>query len=446
MATAGETGRPVRILRLMTSTLYRHGVVHSSADPFAEAILVDDGTVAWLGADDTADGMVGRVDEVVDLDGAIVTPGFVDAHVDLLATGLALSGLDDAPDDDARLTACRRALAHAAAHGVVAVHEMTCPARDTPTSLRTLLESTADAASGLPLVVGYWGGLWGDDALAALLAEVPGLTGVGVTVDGSFADRTAWLHAPYADAPQTRGRGDLTADQVAAHVVAATRLGVQASLRAAGDAALDEVLRGVRAAAEVLGAPVVAGARHRVDHLGLAGDRALADMVALGLTASVQPACEAAWGDQAAAGVGDRAADLYPLAALAGAGIPTGFGSAAPTTALDPWVGVRAAFAHHRSAQRVSARAAFRSATRGGWRLTGSDGTGAGELRVGAPAHLAVWQADELVVQSADGRFSAWSTDARAGTPVLPSLASDATPPVCRRTVRSGITLYDTFG
>ena len=43
----------------MSSTLYRHGVVHSAADPFAEALLVDDGTIVWLGADDTADATSG---------------------------------------------------------------------------------------------------------------------------------------------------------------------------------------------------------------------------------------------------------------------------------------------------------------------------------------------------------------------------------------------------
>ena len=464
----------------MTSTLYRHGVVHSSADPFAEAILVDDGTVAWLGADDTADGLVDRADEVVDLDGAIVTPGFVDTHVDLLATGLALLEATmpagavptDPLDDGTRLTAYRRALAHAAAHGVVAVHEMARPdtqgtssaragraehrraaqaepewteVHDTQAGLRTLLETTEDPVSGLPAVIGYWGGR-SDDDVTELLAEVPGLTGVWAVVDGSLTEHSAWLRTPYADAPQTGSHGVLTADQVVERVVAATRLGVQVCLWAAGDAALDAVLAGVRAATGVLGVPAVAGARHRVEHVALADPQALADTAALGLAASVQPAFEATWGELAAVRVGDRAADLYPLAGLARAGIPTGFGSAAPATPLDPWTGVRAAFAHHQPGQRVSARAAFRSATRGGWRLTGSDGDGSGELRVGAPAHLAVWRADDLVVQAADGRFSTWSADARAGTPVLPSLAPDAAPPVCLRTVRSGITLHDTFG
>jgi hypothetical protein len=103
--------------------------------------------------------------------------------------------------------------------------------------------------------------------------------------------------------------------------------------------------------------------------------------------------------------------------------------------------------AHHEPGQRISARAAFRAHTRGGWRAAGLDHTGAGELRIGAPAHLALWRADHLVVQGADGRVSsAWSTDARSGTPLLPDLGPDAPEPVCVRTVRDGVVLHDTLG
>ena len=99
----------------------------------------------------------------------------------------------------------------------------------------------------------------------------------------------------------------------------------------------------------------------------------------------------------------------------------------------------------HAADQRISARAAFRASTRGGWRVAGLDHTGAGELRVGSPAHLAVWRAEHLTVQAAEGRFSAWSTDARAGIPLLPDMSPDATPPTCLRTVRGGVVLHDTF-
>ncbi|MCL1871851.1 MAG: amidohydrolase family protein, partial [Promicromonosporaceae bacterium] len=81
----------------MTSTLYRNGLIHSATDPFAQALLVDDGVVAWIGADDTAAGLAARADRVIDLDGALVAPGFVDAHVHTLETGLALESVDLSP-------------------------------------------------------------------------------------------------------------------------------------------------------------------------------------------------------------------------------------------------------------------------------------------------------------------------------------------------------------
>ncbi|MGN6242496.1 MAG: amidohydrolase [Motilibacteraceae bacterium] len=78
----------------VTTTLLRNGEVHSPADPFATALLVDGGTVAWVGSEGAADAHADGVDEVVDLAGALVTPAFVDAHVHATATGLALTGLD----------------------------------------------------------------------------------------------------------------------------------------------------------------------------------------------------------------------------------------------------------------------------------------------------------------------------------------------------------------
>lgn len=72
------------------STLYRGGVLHCPAEPSATALLVRDGRIVWLGVDADAP----PADRVVGLDGALVTPAFVDAHVHATDTGLALSGLD----------------------------------------------------------------------------------------------------------------------------------------------------------------------------------------------------------------------------------------------------------------------------------------------------------------------------------------------------------------
>ncbi|MFF6807270.1 amidohydrolase family protein [Streptomyces sp. NPDC012616] len=76
------------------TVLLRRGEVHSPADPFATAMVVERGQVAWVGSEGAADAFAGGVGEVVDLDGALVTPAFTDAHVHTTSTGLALTGLD----------------------------------------------------------------------------------------------------------------------------------------------------------------------------------------------------------------------------------------------------------------------------------------------------------------------------------------------------------------
>ncbi|MGW4202003.1 amidohydrolase family protein, partial [Streptomyces sp. NPDC004726] len=76
------------------TVLLRGGEVHSPADPFATAMVVERGQIAWVGSEGAADAFADGVDEVVELDGALVTPAFTDAHVHTTSTGLALTGLD----------------------------------------------------------------------------------------------------------------------------------------------------------------------------------------------------------------------------------------------------------------------------------------------------------------------------------------------------------------
>ncbi|MFH9817995.1 amidohydrolase [Streptomyces sp. NPDC017230] len=92
-----------------TTVLLRRGEVHSPADPFATAMVVERGQVAWVGSEGAADAFADGVDEVIDLDGALVTPAFTDAHVHTTSTGLALTGLDlsGAPTREAALALVR---------------------------------------------------------------------------------------------------------------------------------------------------------------------------------------------------------------------------------------------------------------------------------------------------------------------------------------------------
>lgn len=541
--------------------LYRHGVVHSAADPFAQALVVADGRIAWLGSDDSTHTVLDGVDEVVDLAGALVTPAFVDAHVHVLETALALTGVDLSPAagvttlavaldrvaatarelpagsavlghgwdetawpegrpptraeldraapgravylartdvhaavvssalaEAARLTdlpgwradgrvtddahraaraATRRpapaardalhrtALASFAARGVVSVHEHSAPSFDTREGLAALLAATADAASGLPWVVGYRAELVPDvDAARELLMAVPGLTGIGgdLTVDGSLGSWTAALREPYADRPETRGALELTADDVAAHLAAVGLAGAQAAFHAIGDRAVDVVLDGVRAGLAGPQARAVRAAATRVEHAEMADAAAVAGLATLGLSASVQPAFDARWGGPEgmyARRLGaERATGLNPFALLAAAGVPLALGSDSPVTPVDPWGTVAAALHHRTPEHRITARAAFRAHSRGGWRLARLEHLGAGEIRVGAPAHLAFWDAPTLSVQAPDPGRAAWSTDQRAGSPLLPELGDPAVPgdldrPRCLRTLRDGVVVHD---
>ena len=163
------------------------------------------------------------------------------------------------------------------------------------------------------------------------------------------------------------------------------------------------------------------------------------------MRAAVEPAAVARWHATARVRLGPlRIGGVLPLADLAGAGVPLAVGTGSPAAGFDPWGAVAAAVLHAEPEQRISARAAFRAHTRGGWRLAGLDG--AGELRVGAPAHLAIWRAEHLVVQAPEGRLAAWSTDPRAGTPLLPELGPDVPRPRCLRTVRAGEVIFDALG
>ncbi|MDX3133190.1 amidohydrolase [Streptomyces europaeiscabiei] len=106
------------------TVLLRGGEVHSPADPFATAMVVEHGQIAWVGSEGAADAFAAGVDEVIDLEGALVTPAFTDAHVHTTATGLALTGLDlsGAPTLDAALVLVREFAAARPADRVLLGH------------------------------------------------------------------------------------------------------------------------------------------------------------------------------------------------------------------------------------------------------------------------------------------------------------------------------------
>jgi predicted amidohydrolase YtcJ len=527
-------------------TLLVNGRVHSPTHPDATAMAVRGGVVAWLGSDDVGRNLFPGA-AVEDLDGGFVTPGFVDSHIHLTATGLTLSGLDlraarsaahcvqlvadyaaahpgqpvwghgwdesswpeNAPPSTGELdavlgdrpaylsrvdvhsalasTGLRRlvaelpsaagfaaerplvgdahhlvravardlltaeqlaeardsALAAAAGAGIVAVHECAGPeigGLDDWLRLRTLDHGVE--------VIGYWGEAVSTSAQARALVEQTGARGLAgdLFVDGALGSRTAWLHEPYADAPERTGTCYLDPDAVEAHVRACTEAEVTAGFHVIGDAAVSAAVTAFERVVADLGVVAVARCGHRLEHVEMITADQAARLGQWGVIASVQPNFDALWGGTDGMyaqrlGAG-RGSGLNPLALLASQGVPLALGSDAPVTGFDPWQSVRAAVNHRTPGSAVSARAAFAAATRGGWRAAGVRDGKTGTLVPGAPASYAVWDAGTLDVQAPRDAVARWSTDSRSRVPALPSLGVDDVLPRCRRTVHRGAVIH----
>ena len=528
------------------------GIVYSSpATPDSTALAVQDGIVVWVGTDD-----VGRAlhpdAEVIDLAGRFVAPAFVDSHVHLTDTGLALTGLDlsgatsrtdclrrlaayaAAHDDDliwglgwdsstwtgagadeaqppstadidaaaghrpvylARIdehsgaassalrqqvpglaeaagysssgpliaeahhlvrsrarallsVAGRRraqlaALDHAAAHGIVAVHENGGPDISGADDFRSLAELQHGVA-----IRRYWGQLVADPEEARETITRMGADAIGgdLFADGALGSHTAWLTEPYADHPGEHGVAYLTAEQILEHLRATTLAGIQAGFHVIGDAAAGAVAEAVGILSDVLGTPALARCAHRIEHAEMVSPEQAGVFARAGFVAAMQPQFDAAWGGPGELyeqRLGDvRAAGLNDFAMLAKAGVSLAFSSDSPVCRMDPWAAIRAAAHHHRPTSAISPRAAFAACTRGGWRAGGSGDGVTGLLVPGAPAHYAVWEVDELVVAPSHRGVQRWSTDPRSRVPALPDVAPGARLPRCVSTAVAGEIIY----
>ena len=518
--------------------------VYSPSDPFATALMIDDGEITWVGDDAGARVHTDLAHRVVDLEGAFLAPGFVDSHVHATSTGLRLEGLDlsdtrDAQDildavekramesptgviyghgwdetmwsdrglpsrsqidqaargqhvymsridvhsalvstslvdrcsgvdgvagfssdgavsqnahhrirefafeqisAQARRDAQLATLSLAASRGVVALHEMGGPTIGGAEDLRTLLALAADNAG--PKVEGYWGQLASEGGIE--LARELGASGVGgdLFVDGSLGSHTAALDQPYCDAADTHGVLYLSKHDIADHLVEATRAGYQAGFHVIGDAACAAVAAGFRRAADILGEQMLRARRHRLEHAEMLSDADIATVIDLGACVSMQPIFDALWGvpeGMYTQRLGrERAGSMNRFATIMAAGGHLALNSDSPVTPIDPWSIVRAATNHTAVEERMTARAAFGAATRGGWRAIGD--SRAGVISVGAPAHLAAWRVAERDVHVPDNRVAGWSTDPRSGTPGLPVLTHDL--PECLATWVDGQVVF----
>ncbi len=378
----------------------------------------------------------------VDVHSAVVSSGLlgalsdIDGRVGYRADGLltqdahhACRGrLDLLTTDDERRDAALVALEAAAALGVGEVHELGGPHLGPLADLTRVVDASARAGIR---VVPYWGELAGDAAFARM-AEVGarGLAG-DLCVDGAIGSRTAALVDDYTDSPG-RGAQYLDLDQVTEHLRACTERGVSGGFHCIGDAGVATAVEGLRRVEQQLGAARVRAARHRLEHVEMVAAVDLPVLARLGVTASVQPGFDAAWGgpdELYAQRLGPRATTMNPFAAMVRAGVPVAFGTDAPVTPVAGWAMVRDAVHHSRPAERLDVATAFACATVGGHVAAGD--AEAGTLRPGSLDHLAIWEVERELL------------DLRTG---LPRLDPGDPLPYCTASIVDGGSAHDGDG
>ncbi|WP_210506135.1 amidohydrolase [Naasia sp. SYSU D00057] len=213
-----------------------------------------------------------------------------------------------------------------------------------------------------------------------------GLLTVGflkVLIDGSLNTRTAFCADPYPEVdglPDPRGVLTWPEADLEELLTRASSGGILPAVHAIGDAANRVALDAFERV----------GTRGRVEHAQLLTDADVARFARLGVVASVQPMHALDDRDIADHHWAGRTGRAFPLRSLLEAGATLAFGSDAPVSPLDPWLGIAAAVfrtgddrpAWHPE-QRIPVSAALAASTRG-----------RGTVGVGDVADLAILDAD----------------------------------------------------
>jgi hypothetical protein len=177
-----------------------------------------------------------------------------------------------------------------------------------------------------------------------LYADRLRMGGVKLYLDGALGSRGAWLKAPYADAPATRGLPQLTQTQIGNLMSRAAMDGFQVAVHAIGDEANATLLGAI----DDLTHTYKGDRRWRLEHAQIVDPKDWPTVTRIaangGIVASMQPIHQTSDRTMAEARLGpDRLAGAYAWKSLKGAGAVLAFGSDSPVEAPDPWAGIAAA-------------------------------------------------------------------------------------------------------
>lgn len=241
------------------------------------------------------------------------------------------------------------AMAHANSFGITSVHSDDFSSADVPfeeilaayTELKaegkmTVRVNEQCLLSGMTelerfLSGGYQTG-WGDEWLR--------IGPLKLLTDGSLGARTAYLNAPYSDAPDTRGIAIYTQEELDELIIKAHCSGMQIAAHAIGDAAADMVLCAVEKAQAVCPRHDV---RHGIVHAQVFTPEQVVRMKSLGMHAYIQPIFLDYDTQIVFDRLGERALKAYPSASLHKNGVTFSAGSNCPVEPPDVFEGLQCA-------------------------------------------------------------------------------------------------------
>ncbi|WP_300344322.1 hypothetical protein [Nesterenkonia sp.] len=377
--------------------LLHNGTIHSTAEPYAEAMLVRDGQVAWLGSEETADQLSLQEGTLrQDLDRALVTPAFV-GMVGLDAQQAAAATVAEVLDVAAGRLGCGAVRLRI----TIGVEDLSGEGAQ---QVQSLLHPALRAAADHPVDV------WPVIALRGVAADggAPSISPVNTALD--LLDGLDDLGRPVALC--------LTFSEVLANLLGARSWCAEAGRQLLIDCADQDP-----------GAVVDAMATTQKHLRELKQTPSPATPTVL---VGFDSAEQQHWEQLLSTGAHVLLTSPGHLAAALRVGVPT---AAAPAEGENPWALV-SAHVHHPE-DPVSVRAGFNAQTRSAYRSLPGAAADAGQLNPGATATFALWEADQLAVQTPNSTVAAWSTDTRARTPLLPYL-DGVTNPLLKSTVIAG--------
>lgn len=227
-----------------------------------------------------------------------------------------------------------------------------------------------------------------------------GLPRIGgcVLIDGSPAAHTGALFEPYSDRPDSIGPTFWEQADLDAWVWAAHSAGMQITVHATCERAINQMLNALERALTRLPRP---DHRHRIDHAYFPRLDDVARMARLGVASGVQPYFEQAFRPMYRERFGEaRLNRVHPYRSYLDAGVLVGGGSDAFVTPINPIAGIHAAVNHGLPEQRVTPAEALRMFTVNNARLAFEEGE-CGTLEVGKRGDLVVLSADPLEVDPA---------------------------------------------